>query len=88
MTISPYLSYPDRSLVAYLGEEFAGHCLKSIPTPEFLSHLRHFDLSHVLPTGSWSEIFVEIFDTVHANSQISKFFVWLQRQVSHENVLS
>jgi hypothetical protein len=33
-------------------------------------------------------MFVEIFDAVHAQSQIPKFLVWLQRQVSRENVLS
>jgi hypothetical protein len=30
---------------------------------------------------------LEIFDAVHADSQIPKFLVWLQRQVSRENVL-
>ena len=62
--------------------------MKSIPTPEFLSHLCHFDLSHVLcPTPFGDDLFVEIFDAVHAHSQIPKFLVWLQRQVSHKNVL-
>jgi hypothetical protein len=69
-------------------EEFADHCLKSIPTPEFLSRLRHFDLSHVFcPPAFGGDFFVEIFDAVHADSQIPKFLVWLQRQVSRENVL-
>jgi len=86
--IFPYLPFPDRCLAAYVGEEFADYCLQSTPTPEFLLQLRHFDLSHLLhPTDFGNVVFVEVFGAVNAGSRIPKFLVWLQQQVSRENVL-
>jgi hypothetical protein len=68
-----------------LVEELAAHCIKSTPTPEFLSKLGHFDIS-CLPyhMKSQSMSFLEVFDAVNSKSHIPKFLVWLHQQVSPE----
>lgn len=69
----------------YLGEEFAYHCIKSTPTPEFLLKLQHLDIS-LLPFGIASGGFkysTSIFDAVYSESRIPEFLVWLHQKVSH-----
>jgi len=73
----------------YLGEEFAYHCIKSTPTPEFLLKLQHFDIS-LLPFGIASGGFkysTSIFDAVYSESRIPEFLVWLHQKVSHGQLL-
>lgn len=67
---------------ADLGEEFAGHCFKSTPTPEFLSKLTCFDMSLLsFKVGH----FGPIFGAEHSNSRIPEFLVWFHQKVSPES---
>ena len=73
----------NRCLAGYLGMEFIDHCLKSTPTPKFLSNLGRFDMSLVLYTEiPVKENLMRIFHAVNSDSPIPEFLVWLHRQVS------
>jgi len=68
------LSLSDQSFSATaktdLGEEFASHCIKSTPTPEFLLKLTQFDMSLLS------------FRARHPDSRIPEFLVWFYQKVS------
>lgn len=67
----------------HFGEDFAYHCIKSTPTPEFLVELGHFDISLLtFKVGGFKDS-ASIFDAIHSESRIPEFLVWLHRKVSH-----
>jgi len=70
-----------------LGEEFAYHCIKSTPTPDFLLKLQRFDISLLSFKFGGSVGPMAIFDAVHSESRIPEFLVWLHQKVSHGSTL-
>ena len=65
-----------------LGDEFAYHCIKSTPTPEFLLRLQRFHIS-LLPF----KIGDIDYRTLHSESQTPECLVWLHQKVSHGSTL-
>ncbi|KIM35877.1 hypothetical protein M413DRAFT_428225 [Hebeloma cylindrosporum] len=85
LLIYSILNLSNPRISGYLGAEFIYHCLKSTPTPEFLSTLGQFDMSHVLYTDvPLGENLMRIFHVVNSDSQIPEFLVWLHRQRCQE----
>ena len=66
-----------------LGEEFAYHCIKSTPTPNFLLKLQRFDISLLSSKNACFRSRTPIFDARHTRSHIPEFLVWLHQKVSH-----